>query len=159
MLALLLCLHTVSMAQTPVNSPDSIQMKEVFGGSAFYHSGKKISMKKAQRLMVANPYAHQQMKKARNINGIATGIAFAGGYLIGYPVGMAIGGKQDPVWTLAGIGAGLIAVAIPVAIHSNKFSRNAVAAHNEQLGALSSHRSRELHVQLSATGLGIALSL
>lgn len=42
-------------------------------------------------------------------------LAAAGGALIGWPLGTAVGGG-DPEWILAGVGAGVLAVAIPLAI-------------------------------------------
>lgn len=46
-------------------------------------------------------------------------LAAIGGGLIGWPLGTAIGGG-DPEWILAGIGAGVLAVAIPLAVIGQK---------------------------------------
>ncbi len=56
------------------------------------------------------------------VNGLtiaANVLAIPGGALIGWPLGTAIGGG-DPEWYLAGIGAGLVAIAIPLEIIGKK---------------------------------------
>lgn len=61
--------------------------------------------------------------RGRNcVNGLtiaANVLAIPGGALIGWPLGTAIGGG-DPEWYLAGIGAGLVAIAIPLEIIGKK---------------------------------------
>jgi hypothetical protein len=58
-----------------------------------------------------------------------------GGGLIGWPLGQAAAG-EDPLWVLAAIGGGLIAVGIPLAIVADNKVESAVDAHNEDLNRL-----------------------
>ena len=59
-------------------------------------------------------------------------LSYAGGFMIGWPIGTAIGGGK-PAWALAGIGGGLVAVAIPLSISSNKKMETAVRQYNAGL--------------------------
>lgn len=60
-------------------------------------------------------------------------LSAAGGALLGWPLGQAIVGEEDPMWALAGVGGGLIAVSIPFAVVADNKVDNAVDAHNERL--------------------------
>lgn len=84
--------------------------------------------------------------------------AVAGGALVGYPVGTAIGGG-DPEWVLAGIGAGCIAVAIPLAIIGNKRCNGRFAAEVKNNGNNYALRKPAKQIQLASTGNGIGLQL
>ena len=46
---------------------------------------------------------------------------------VGHSIGTAIGGG-DPEWALAGVGAGLIAVAIPISSSANNMGDDRVSA-------------------------------
>jgi len=76
--------------------------------------------------------------------------------MVGWPVGTAIGGG-DPNWAMAGIGAGLIVVTIPISQKFNKQAKQAVDIYNLGLQETSFWDKRELRFSMNGNGLGLTL--
>lgn len=117
-------------------SAQQITMKKLLGGYQYFQNGKQISMGKALKIMEPNPEAYTIMRYARGNNSLATVLGATGGVLIGWPVGGALGGGEAN-WALAGVGAGVVAVAIPFSISANKKAKQAVDMYNASLDAAS----------------------
>ena len=64
---------------------------------------------------------------------LATGLAVVGGGLIGYPLGQKLGGREEPAWPLAYVGAGAVLLTIPLAVWANASLDSAVEAFNQHL--------------------------
>ena len=139
------------------NPTDSISIKKVFGGYQFYQEGKRLNMKQLVNTMKPNEQAYQMIKSAQSTNTIATILGFAGGFMVGWTLGTSLGGG-DPNWTVAGIGAGLIIVAIPVSQKFNKKARQAVNTYNSQLQASSFWNKNELRFLTTGNGVGFVLN-
>lgn len=75
---------------------------------------------------------------AKTLGTVAAVIGAVGGALVGWPIGAAVAGSKEPPWVLAGIGAGVIVVAIPFSIAAGNRVERAVENHNRSLGAASS---------------------
>jgi hypothetical protein len=133
---------------------DSITVKR---GSFRYHD---VTLKPVDmlRLMQPNEAAFKKMKASRTYNGFSTFFAGVGGFMIGYPLGQAIGGKKDPEWALLGIGVGAAGIAIPFAITSHKKAKEAAALYNAGLKTTSFWDKKELKLRISNDGVGLALS-
>ena len=145
--ALLFCIHGLS-AQT---QPELTLEKGVL------KSGDRvISIKEAVTMMEGQPEAQSYMKKAKSSAGAMQSFAFVGGAMIGYPVGTAIGGGEAE-WGLAGIGAGLVLIAIPFSSAVKKKSNLAIDLYNKGRQEASFSRPR-LNMGLLNNGLGIRLS-
>ena len=106
--------------------------------------------------MEPNSEAHALIQSARSTNNIAVGLSAVGGGLIGWPIGSAIGGG-DPQWILAGIGAGVILIAIPISISANKKSLKAFDLFNAGL-TYQPPESPTSQWHLVSNGSGIGLS-
>lgn len=137
------------------NQSDSIQIEMKFGTNYIYQ-GKKLNPRQLLNVMEVNPEAYDVMKKAKRNYDAAQVFSFIGGALIGYPIGTAIGGG-DPNWLLAGIGVGVVGVAIPFSIAFNKNARSAVALYNEGLRTLG-HQNVEMKLGMSANGVGLTVT-
>ena len=74
--------------------------------------------------MQYNQEAYNEFKKAKSSYDAVQVVGFVGGFLIEWPVGTALRGG-DPQWGLAGVGAGLILISIPL---SSGFSTHAIKA-------------------------------
>ncbi|MAU26781.1 MAG: hypothetical protein CMH45_05175, partial [Muricauda sp.] len=84
-------------------------------------------------------------------------MGFVGGGLVGWPVGTAIGGG-DANWALAGVGAGLIGVSIPISSSANKKTKQAVDVYNSSLGTTTFIEYKP-QLKLIANGNGFGMSL
>lgn len=117
--------------------------------------GEKITPRQMLNMMQVNPAAYDVMKKAKRNNDIGQVFGFAGGFLIGFPIGTAIAGG-DPNWLLAGIGAGLVGVSIPFSIRYHKNAGAAVAMYNDGIRSLGYHEL-EMKLGFAANGIGLTL--
>jgi hypothetical protein len=85
LLPLLLCLAVCGHAQ-------QVNMYKTFGGVRFERDSAIISIKQVHSLLEEEPEAYRQFKKARTNASAASVLGFAGGLLIGIPIGTAIAG-------------------------------------------------------------------
>ena len=134
-----------------------IEMEKVFGGYKYTQNGKQMKMGDLVNTMQSNANALEFIKKARTNNTFASILGGAGGALIGFPIGQSIGGG-DANWTLAGVGAGLIVVAIPISSSANKKAKQAVELYNSSLNSTSYYEFKP-EFQIIANGNGIGLTM
>ncbi len=136
-----------------------IEIKKVFGGGYLYkQNGNRITMNNLVKAMESNTEAFTLMKKAQSNTILATVIGGLGGALIGFPIGTALGGGKAN-WTLAGIGAGLAAISIPISAKANKNARKAVEIYNASLNTTSYHQFKpELRIVANRNGVGLAMT-
>lgn len=154
--ALTIVFLCITAANAQTTTPDSITSKKVFGGYQYFQDGKMLTLPQLTNLMKTNTEAYKLVKSAIVTNGFLSVLSYAGGFCIGYPIGQALGGGE-PVWELAAVGAGLIAVAIPIANGVTKKMNNAVEVYNRGVRTTSFWDDKELKFQLTGNGLGLAL--
>ena len=133
-----------------------IESEKIFGGYKFTRNENTLNLRDLSRIMEDTPEAKDLIKKAKTTTVFTSILAFAGGGLIGWPIGEAIGGG-DPNWALAGIGAGLVAVAIPLASSANKKTKEAVDIYNSSLERQTTNFKPELNILATGNGLGLSL--
>lgn len=156
--AIILTLLAVSMSFTfGQTASDSISMKKVFGGYQFYQGEQRLNMIQLVNTMKPNNQAYQQIKSAQSTYILATIISGVGGFMVGWPIGTALGGGE-PNWTMAGIGAGLIVVSIPISQSFNKKAKQAVETYNGGLQTSSFWDKNELKLSLTGNGIGLTLN-
>jgi hypothetical protein len=136
---------------------DSILINKTFGVYQFYQGNTRLNMSQLVNTMKPNERAWQLAKKAQSTNALGTIIGFAGGALIGWPLGTALAGG-DPEWVMAGIGAGLIVVAIPLSQKFNRQIKQAVSTYNSSLRGNSFWDKNELRVLMKGDGVGLVLN-
>lgn len=135
-----------------------IDVEKVFGGFKYTQNEELISIGDLVTIMENNTEALELIKKGRTNRSFAGVLGFAGGALIGWPIGTSIGGG-DANWTLAGIGAGLVAVSIPVSSKSNKKINQAVELYNAALNGTSySNFNPEFNVIANTNGVGFSMN-
>ncbi|MDT0539074.1 hypothetical protein [Croceitalea sp. P059] len=135
-----------------------IEMEKVFGGYKYTQDGNLMTMKGLVKTMESDQQAFDLIKKAQSNNTLASIIGFAGGGLIGWPIGTAIGGG-DANWTLAGIGAGLVAIGIPIQSSVNKKTKQAVELYNSSLNSTTFYEFKpEFKVIANGNGIGLAMN-
>ncbi len=153
-LALLAVSVSFTLGQT---ASDPISIKSGFGGSQFYQGGQRLSMNQLVKTMKSNDQAYEQIKSAQSTYALATIIGGVGGFMVGWPIGTALGGGE-PDWTLAGIGAGLLVVSIPISQNFNKKVKQAVETYNGGLQTSSFRDKNELKLSIRGNGVGLTLN-
>ncbi|WP_111310072.1 hypothetical protein [Confluentibacter sediminis] len=107
-----------------MHSPTN-EVKKVFGGYKYSQNGENLRMGELVKIMEPNPQAFELIKKAQSNNTITYILVITSGGLIGWQTGTNSAGG-DANWTLAGIGAGLIAIGIPISLSVDKKKKQAV---------------------------------
>jgi len=149
---------TITLITMTFCNAQKIEMEKVFGGYKFTQNGNPMTMRNLVKTMESNQQAFELIKKAQSNNTLASILGFAGGGLIGWPVGTAIGGG-DAEWALAGIGAGLVAIGIPISSSANKKAKQAVELHNSSLSSTSYYEFKpEFKVVANGNGIGLAIN-
>ena len=78
--------------------------------------------------------------------------------MVGWTLGAALGGGE-PNWTVAGIGAGHIGVAIPFSIKANREAKKSVTIYNENPGKTSFIDRTTIDLRISGNTVGLLLGL
>lgn len=156
-IAIAVFLLTVTFAYTfGQSSTDSISIKKVFGGYQYYQNDQRLNMNQLVDVMILNEQAFKQIKEAQSTYTIAKIMSAAGGFMVGWPIGAALAGGE-PNWTMAGIGAGIIAVSIPISQKFYKQANNAVGTFNTGFRTSSFWDKSELKLSMKGNGVGLVL--
>ena len=134
---------------------DSIISEKKGIGYNYYLNGRKLNISELDDILKINDLAYEKFKSAKGISVIANIFAGAGGFCIGYPIGYALGGGKAN-WALAGIGAGLIVIAIPILSSAEKKAREAVDIYNKGIRK-TSMSNKELKLEFTNNGIGLCL--
>jgi hypothetical protein len=121
----------------------------------FLHQGKTLKPKELINITRSNPEAYKEMRKAKSNYDVAVLTSSVGGFLVGWPLGTAIGGG-DPNWAIAGAGAGLIVLSLPLSSAYFKRAKNAVKIYNEDINR-TGKKDVDLKWGINSNGIGIKL--
>lgn len=133
-----------------------IEIKKVFGGYKLSQDGRPLTIKSLSPILEVNSEAFAIYKKAKSSAAVSNVIGAIGGGLIGWPIGTAIAGGNAN-WVLAGIGAGIILVSIPIQIGSNKKLKQSVDMYNTGFKRLGKNDIKKVEYELGITGNGAGL--
>lgn len=134
-----------------------IEMEKHFAGYDFYQNGESIKMKQLMKIVENNTSSYELIRKARTEKTFAWILGNSGSALVGFSIGNALGGGNDS-WTIAGIGAGLIGVAVPLAISGNKKAKKGVEAYNSSLDTTSQYNFKPTYtLKTNAYGIGLVI--
>ena len=106
--------------------------------------------------MKNNSKALELLKSAKSNHTWATILGAAGGGLIGYPLGTAVGGGEAK-WELAGAGAALVLVALPIIKNYNKKTKKAVEIYNASQPEVSSSFEPTFNLNIKGAGLAFVM--
>jgi len=148
---------TIIIACITISNSQKISIEKTFSGLKFTQKGKYLKMNELVSIMKSNPNSYKLIKSAQTNDLLARIISGVGGGLIGYPIGTAIGGGK-PNWTIAGVGAGLVVISIPIASNAKKKARQAVGIYNSGLESTTSTEFNP-YFKIIANGNGIGLSM
>ncbi|WP_435138260.1 hypothetical protein [Formosa sp. A9] len=134
-----------------------IEMKLIFFGYKFIQNGQKLNWKALDNATESNLEANLLIKKAKTHKTISNILSFAGGALIGIPIGQSIS-DQDPNWTLAYIGGGIIGIGIPFSLSAFNKANEGVDKYNLSLKSATAFEFKP-EFKVMANGNGIRLSM
>lgn len=130
-LALLYLVMVIAVLPLSQVSAQTLRMEKNFWGTKLYADDQLKSPGEMLEIMKSDPEAYQEFKKAKGNLAGATVLGFIGGALIGWPIGTSVGGG-DPQWGLAGGGAALILLSIPLSSGFNKHAERAIELYNSE---------------------------
>lgn len=117
----------------------TLTMHKRFGGVRFEYKKDTtvitVSPKQVADILSVDPLASEEFKKARANYSAAGVIGFAGGFMIGFPIGTAIAGGE-PEWGLAAGGVALLLATIPLTNAFNHHAQSAIDGFNERHASL-----------------------
>jgi len=137
------------------STPDSILMRREGLTYKYYHKGIILSNIELSGILSLNQSAFQEFKSARSSIAMTYILGFSGGFLIGWPIGTAIAGK-DPQWYMAAIGGGLILLSIPFSRDAKMKTHNAIDIYNGGLSK-ASYIKKEVLLGFTTNGIGVCL--
>lgn len=89
-----------------------IKAYKTFSGIRFERDSITLGINQVLEIVKENPQAYAELKRAKSNYNAAGMLGFAGGILLGFPLGTALAGG-DPEWVMAAGGAALILGSIP----------------------------------------------
>lgn len=151
----ILLIFSVILITVTVNA-QQIQAEKVFGGYQFTLDGKALSLKEMKNIIEPDTEAYQLIKSAKSNNDLASIMGGVGGFMIGWPLGTAIGGG-DPEWIMAGIGAGLVIVSFPLSSAASKKAFKAMEKYNTGLSSTGNYFKPEFNLNINGDGIGVVM--
>jgi hypothetical protein len=130
-----------------------------FSGNKYYKGVWSITQEKAFNIMMENGEAYRLALQGKKLQTISMVVNITGGVLIGYPLGAALGGAEDPMFFLAGIGAGIVLLGIPIYSSANRKIHEAIEVYNESIETAYYRNSRfikEIKLTAGSAGIGVA---
>lgn len=124
--AVIICIS----ASLSASAQGNIRMKKSFLSTRFYYGhAQELKPKQVLTVMQIDEEAHAVFKKAKANYDAASVLGFAGGFLIGWPIGTALSGGE-PEWGLAAGGAAITLLSVPLTLAFNKHAERAVSIYN-----------------------------
>ncbi len=125
-------------------------------GYEYYQGDLLLTATQLDSVLYSNDIAYELMGSAHNLNNLGKVLGYIGGFLIGWPLGTAVGGGE-PVWALAGVGAGILIVSIPINLKAKKKSKLAIDIYNRGLQTSSFWSKSELKFTMTNNGIGLTM--
>lgn len=114
-----------------VGKPIEIEKRGL--GVRYEQGGKAIHRVDMVQQLRTQPSSSREMSNHQNWLTGTMIVAGVGGAFVGWPIGQAIGGDPEPLWVLAAVGGGVIALSIPMGVVADKKLKKGVLAYNEGL--------------------------
>lgn len=127
----------LACASGPTGNPKApIEVKDIVLGYQYSQGGEVLERKELLRVLEhGGAGLESETSVQRRVYVLTQAMAIVGGALIGVPLGLWSADQGDPMWFLAGIGAGTLSVAFPIAVGIDHRMHNAVLRHNAHHGA------------------------
>jgi hypothetical protein len=137
---------------------DKIRIVNGVFKNKYYKGVWHISKITAYNMLRENGEAYNYVVSGEKLQKAGAILAGSGGALIGYTLGLAAAGVEDPKWFVAGIGGGLALLAIPIYSTGKKRTQMGAEVYNESLKTAYLNQERFIDkICLVGTDSGIGL--
>ena len=124
----------ISISIFSQNSNDSIQIIKLNRNYSYEQNSHVLNYQEIKEILKADKEATRYLKSAKLSNDISTALRWAGGFLIGYPIGGLIAGKKVNASMLT-VGIGFLVIDIPVSIAVKKNLFKSISIYNDHKNA------------------------
>lgn len=133
--AVLAAVFVAGACAAPMQPGRPVDKSGVTGFHSYQQDGKRVDRDSMLDTLQQTPAAQDDADRAK-VWGIAGSVASAvGGLLIGWPIGDALSdSEEDPNWTLAYVGGGVMVVGIGLSVLADSYLSKAVDSYNGSLG-------------------------
>ncbi|MCA1763838.1 MAG: hypothetical protein LC664_12725 [Flavobacteriales bacterium] len=128
-----------SLLVSAQNGDSRIKLEGKGMSQTFVQNSRILRPKDLVEITREYPEAHAFMKKAKTNSDFASVVGFVGGGLIGIPVGAQLGGGE-PNWILAGVGAAVLVMAIPLSSGFKNNAEKGAEIYNQAIAEASSQK-------------------
>lgn len=156
LLPFIVCILILSSVDLNAQNSNELIIKDSLRGFPLKQNGKVLTVAHLTKIFADNPNAREEFKAAKVNNDFGMVLGFTGGFLIGWPLGQAIGGGE-PIWAMAGVGAGLLILSIPLGSAFKKRTLNAVDIYNNGLAEITEKEKVSFHLENTSSGIGIIM--
>ena len=136
-----------------ITNSDSIIVRN----NILFYKSRTISVTEFQNILKTNQQAYRKYKSATGPAVFANVLSGVGGGLVGWEVGTSLGGGEAN-WGVAGVGGGLILLAIPVSLIAVKKQKDAIGIYNKGVTPPVSGRNYDIRVGFASSGVGIRIT-
>ena len=144
----------ISISIFSQNSNDSIQIIKLNRNYSYEQNSHVLNYREIKEILKADKEATRYLKSAKLSNDISTALRWAGGFLIGYPIGGLIAGKKVNASMLT-VGIGFLVIDIPVSIAVKKNLFKSISVYNDHKNATGLiDNDYDLQMGITQNGIG-----
>lgn len=144
----------ISISIFSQNSNDSIQIIKLNRNYSYEQNSHILNYQEIKEILKADKEATRYLKSAKLSNDISTALRWAGGFLIGYPIGGLIVGKKVNTSMLT-VGIGFLVIDIPVSIAVKKNLFKSISIYNDHKNATGLiDNDYDLQMGITQNGIG-----
>ncbi|SHG44399.1 hypothetical protein [Flagellimonas flava] len=153
----LLIVSFVHSQDATTSSPQEIDMKVRALGYRFYQDGERLTWNELTDATNSVEEANKLIQRAKSQNTLSNILAFAGGALIGIPLGQKAA-DSDPTWELAYIGGGTALIGFHLALRAFNNVNKGVDDYNLTINSTAQYKFQpEIKVLANSNGFGLAI--
>lgn len=137
------------------STSDTIEIRYGFG-PVFVQNNRKLTPKELMEITYSDPEAFNEMIIAKRNADASSVFGGIGGFMVGWPIGTAIGGGE-PNWAMAAIGGGLIIISIPFSTGYSKHAKRAVKIYNNDIKQAATSKV-DFNMGFTCDGIGLRIT-
>lgn len=135
---------------------DTIEIFKKGLGNTFTYKGEDLSLSQIKNLLRENPNSYALYQSAKGTSDFANLIAYIGGFCLGYGLGTAIREPEIGL-KLAGVGCGILVVALPIVKSAENKLKKAVIVYNADTKENAYIPPYKLQLAATTNGVGLVI--